>query len=182
MEEFNAQDVGELQCFIGTELPIAEDRIELSQHKLIDKMLMRFNLEECKGSPFPMEDRPDISEADAVIDVPYRELGTSDQKYIDECSQEITFADGDWVSDKTDCKSVSGTASFHWGNLVSWSSKKQPIVALSSAEAEYTSCSVAASDHLYLKGLLSEFVGKTMGVKCCLMVDNQEAIHIVKKL
>ncbi|KAJ8877794.1 hypothetical protein PR048_022251 [Dryococelus australis] len=45
-EEFNAKYVGELLCFIGTELTIAEDRIELSQHKLIDKMLKRFNLQD----------------------------------------------------------------------------------------------------------------------------------------
>ncbi|KAJ8898302.1 hypothetical protein PR048_003662 [Dryococelus australis] len=192
MDEFNAKDVGELQCFNGTELTIAEDRTELSQHKLIDKMLKRFNLQECKGSPSPKKDRSDFSEADDVIDVLYRELvgsltylsfsgpanlgiveriktiasDTSDkklvyQKYSDECSQVITFADADWGSDKTDRMSVSGMASFHCGNLVSWSSKKQPIVSLSSAEAEYTSCSMAASDLLYLQGLLSEFVGET---------------------
>ncbi|KAJ8890783.1 hypothetical protein PR048_010292 [Dryococelus australis] len=215
-EEFNAKDVGELQCFIGTDLTIAEDRIELSQHKLIDKMLKRFNLQECKGPPSPLEDRPDISKADAMIDVPYCELvnsltylsqvsrpdiafatsylslflehptwGTSDkklayQKCSHECSQVITFADADWGSDKTDRRSVSGMASFHLRNLVSWSSKKEPVVALSSAEAEYTSCSVAASDLLYLKGLLSEFVGETGGVTCCIMVNNQGAIQVIK--
>ncbi|KAJ8885555.1 hypothetical protein PR048_011753 [Dryococelus australis] len=212
-EEFYAKYLGELQCFIGIELMIAEDRIELSQHKLIDKMLKRLNLQECKGSRIPIEDRPGLSEADAMIDVPYCELvgsltylsqvsrpdvafatsylsrfldcgiyvkSTSDnklvyQKFPNECSQVITFADANWGNDKTDRKSVSGMASFHCGNLVFWSSKKQPIVALSSAEAD-----VAASDLLYLKELLSKFVGKTRGVKCCLMVDNQGAIHMIK--
>ncbi|KAJ8892947.1 hypothetical protein PR048_005528 [Dryococelus australis] len=56
-EEFNAKDVGELQCFIGAELTIEEKRIELSQLKLIDKMLKRFNPEEYKGSASPTEDR-----------------------------------------------------------------------------------------------------------------------------
>ncbi|KAJ8885233.1 hypothetical protein PR048_011429 [Dryococelus australis] len=73
-EEFNAKEVGESQFFIGIELTIAENRIELSQHKLIEKMLKKFNLEESKGSPFPMEDRPEISKADTMIDVSYREL------------------------------------------------------------------------------------------------------------
>ncbi|KAJ8869093.1 hypothetical protein PR048_030655 [Dryococelus australis] len=91
---------------------------------------------------------------------------TSDKKLVyqkcpDECPQEITFADAVWGSDKTDRKSVSGLASFHCCNLLSWSSKKLPIVAPSVAEAEYTLYSMAASDLLYLKGLLSEFVGET---------------------
>ncbi|KAJ8879740.1 hypothetical protein PR048_020348 [Dryococelus australis] len=84
-EEFNAKDVGELHCFIGIDQTIAEDRIELSHHKLIDNMLKRFNLQECNGSPSPMEDRPDISEADAMLDVPYREL-------FDSLAPNIAFA------------------------------------------------------------------------------------------
>ncbi|KAJ8891846.1 hypothetical protein PR048_004400 [Dryococelus australis] len=150
-------------CFIGTELTIAEDRIELSQHKLIDKMLKRFNLQECKRSPSPMEDRPDTGTSDKKLVY---------QKCLDECSRPITFTVADWGSDKTDRKSVSEMASSHCGNLVLWSSKRELIVVLISAEAEYTSCCVAASDLLYLKGLLSEFVGETGGLKCCLTVDS----------
>ncbi|KAJ8867604.1 hypothetical protein PR048_031406, partial [Dryococelus australis] len=176
-------------------------------------MLKRFNVQGCKGSPSPMEDRPDISEADDVIAVLYCELvgslmylsqvsrpdiafatsylsnfldrptryvkGTSDKRLVyqkcpDECSQMQTGG----VTRQT-ARVLSGMASFHCGNLVSWSSKKQPIVDLSSVEAEYTLCNMAASDPLYLKGLRSEFVGETGVVKCCLMVDNQGAIHMI---
>ncbi|XP_059060214.1 uncharacterized protein LOC131853364 [Achroia grisella] len=53
-------------------------------------------------------------------------------------SQDLTtFSDADWASDKIDRKSTSGCAVFYAGKLISWYSKKQASVALSTAEAEY---------------------------------------------
>lgn len=229
-KEFGAKDMGDLQCFIGTEISVEENRMEMCQQKLIKKILRRFNLQECKSSPTPMEDTVFFGDEREVVDVPYRELvgsltylsqmsrpditfatsylsrfldqptrllwnvakrvlryvsGTIGKKLVykkcpEESSRVITYADADWGGDKVDRKSVSGMASFHCGNLVSWGSKKQQVVALSSAEAEYTACSLAASELIYLKGLLSEFVQEDVEVTCCLMVDNQGAIHMMK--
>src|SRR6202166_5081447 len=47
------------------------------------------------------------------------------------------FCDADWASDTTDRKSISGYMITMAGGAVSWSSKKQTSVALSTAEAEY---------------------------------------------
>ena len=46
------------------------------------------------------------------------------------------YADADWASDKTDRKSVTGWIAKLNGDLISWSSKKQRTVALSTCEAE----------------------------------------------
>jgi len=46
----------------------------------------------------------------------------------------IGYTDADWARDLTDKKSTSGYFTFVGGNLVTWKSKKQNIVALSSAE------------------------------------------------
>jgi hypothetical protein len=46
----------------------------------------------------------------------------------------IGYTDADWARDLTDRKSTSGYFTFVGGNLVTWKSKKQNIVALSSAE------------------------------------------------
>ena len=51
----------------------------------------------------------------------------------------IGYSDADYVGCKVDRKSTSGTCQFLGDNLVSWSSKKQNSVALSTAEAEYVS-------------------------------------------
>ncbi|XP_070672530.1 uncharacterized mitochondrial protein AtMg00810-like [Malus domestica] len=47
------------------------------------------------------------------------------------------YIDADWAGNITDCQSISGYFTFVGGNLVNWQSKKQKVVALSSAEAEY---------------------------------------------
>jgi hypothetical protein len=47
------------------------------------------------------------------------------------------YTDSDYAGCKVDRKSISGTCQFLGRSLVSWSSKKQTSVALSTAEAEY---------------------------------------------
>jgi hypothetical protein len=49
----------------------------------------------------------------------------------------IGYFDADYVGCKIDRKSTSGTCQFLGRSLVSWASKKQNSVALSTAEAEY---------------------------------------------
>ena len=47
------------------------------------------------------------------------------------------FTKADWTGSVIDGKSTSGYSTQLWGNLVTWCSKKQFVVARSSAEAEY---------------------------------------------
>jgi hypothetical protein len=49
----------------------------------------------------------------------------------------IGYSDADWTGCKIDRKNTSGTCQFLGRSLVSWASKKQNSVALSTAEAEY---------------------------------------------
>ena len=48
----------------------------------------------------------------------------------------LGYSDSDWAG-KGDRRSTSGYLTFVGGNLVTWKSKKQKVVSLSSAEAEY---------------------------------------------
>ena len=48
------------------------------------------------------------------------------------------FIDADWAGSLVDRRSTSGYCTFVWGNLVTWRSKKQPIVTRSSAQAEFS--------------------------------------------
>lgn len=56
------------------------------------------------------------------------------------------YCDSDWASVPDDRRSTSGSFIFIGPNLVSWSSKMQPLVARSSAEAEYKSMAHTTSD------------------------------------
>jgi hypothetical protein len=49
----------------------------------------------------------------------------------------IGYSNADWAGCKIDRKSTSGTCQFLGRSLVSWASKKQNSIALSTAEAEY---------------------------------------------
>jgi hypothetical protein len=56
----------------------------------------------------------------------------------------IRYSDADYARCKIDRKSTSGTCQFLWRSLVSWTSKEQNSVALSTAEVDYI-----AAGHCY---------------------------------
>ena len=53
----------------------------------------------------------------------------------------ISYSDADWGSDLDERKSTSGYAFLLNNGASTWSSKKQPYIALSTMEAEYVACS-----------------------------------------
>nr|KYP33048.1 Retrovirus-related Pol polyprotein from transposon TNT 1-94 [Cajanus cajan] len=53
----------------------------------------------------------------------------------------IRYSDSDWCGDVDDQKSTTGYVFFMGNTAFTWLSKKQPIVALSTCEAEYVAAS-----------------------------------------
>eukprot|EP00253_Pinus_taeda_P014135 PITA_14135 len=71
-----------------------------------------------------------------------------------ECSDLIGYTDSDWARSVDDRKSTSGYV-FHMGSgAISWAFKKQPIVALSRAEAEYVAATTAARQAVWMRRML----------------------------
>ncbi|XP_068336409.1 uncharacterized protein [Pyrus communis] len=63
------------------------------------------------------------------------------------------------------------------GNLVTWKSKKQTVIARSSAEAEYRAMASTACELIWLKGILCD-LGFPATLPMSLFCDNQAAMHI----
>lgn len=70
--------------------------------------------------------------------------------------QLLGFCDVDWASNPDDRRSISGVCVYFGPNVVSWWSKKQQLVARSSAEAEYRSMAQLAVELLWIQSLLRE--------------------------
>ena len=88
----------------------------------------------------------------------------------------VGFSDADWAG-SCDRRSTTGYCTFVGGNLTTWKSKKQNVVARSSAEAEYRAMAATASELTWLKQLL-----KDMGIEnnqpMRMYCDNNSARHI----
>jgi transposase InsO family protein len=89
----------------------------------------------------------------------------------------IGYVDADWAGDKTDRKSTSGYL-FQLGKAtISWTSKKQESVALSSTEAEYIAAATASQEMIWLRQLLSDLQVPIIG-PTVMYEDNQGCIKL----
>ena len=92
----------------------------------------------------------------------------------------IGHCDSDWGS-SSDRRSITGYCYqlTEDGPLISWKSKKQAIVALSSCEAEYVAMTAAMQEGNFLRQLFSD-IPNSDKQPIALNVDNQGAIALAK--
>ncbi len=65
------------------------------------------------------------------------------------------------------------------GGAISWSAKKQSIIALSTAEAEYIAATHAAKEVLWIRTLISN-ITQPLTLPTILYCDNQASIALMK--
>ena len=87
------------------------------------------------------------------------------------------FTDTDWAGSPSDRRSTTGYCTFLGGNLVTWKSKKQTVVARSSAEIEYRAMAHTSSELTWIQHFLQE-IGFLVSTPIPLYCDNQAAVHI----
>lgn len=100
------------------------------------------------------------------------------------CNKEmglVGYSDADWAGDLNDRKSTSGYIFQISGAAVSWRSKKQTCVALSTTEAEYMALASALQEAVWMRQLISDIHGQTKLTKPTQVYeDNQSAICMAK--
>ncbi|PIL25727.1 hypothetical protein GSI_11477 [Ganoderma sinense ZZ0214-1] len=92
-----------------------------------------------------------------------------------------SFSDADWGSSMEHRHSISGYVFTLDGGAISWSSKKQNVVALSSTEAEYIALTHATKEAIWLRYVLADVLHPELSsfpVRLC--SDNRSAIALAK--
>ena len=88
------------------------------------------------------------------------------------------YTDSDWAN-SIDRKSISGMTIYHDGNLVSWSSRKQRCITLSTCESELVALCDGLKERIWLQKLLLELGLKYTVTLCC---DNQSTIRVSEQI
>ncbi|XP_060188506.1 uncharacterized mitochondrial protein AtMg00810-like [Lycium barbarum] len=101
--------------------------------------------------------------------------------FFNDCSDLslAAYCDSDWAACPDPRRSVSGFCVLLGNSLISWKAKKQHVVSLSSAKAEYRAMSKVVAELTWLVRLLSDF-GIAISAPIPVFCDNQAAIHIAK--
>ncbi|KAJ4723417.1 Retrovirus-related Pol polyprotein from transposon TNT 1-94 [Melia azedarach] len=108
--------------------------------------------------------------------------GTIDLGLLYKKNQEnkiVGYCDADYAGCRDTRRSTTGYV-FNFGSTaVSWSSKRQPTVSLSTTEAEYRASAMAAQESTWLMQLMKDLhqpIGKVVELFC----DNQSAIRLAE--
>ncbi|XP_043710300.1 uncharacterized mitochondrial protein AtMg00810-like [Telopea speciosissima] len=140
--------------------------IFLSQAKYGKEMLKKFNMEDCKPVSTPMMTSCKLSKDDyspTVDHKMYRSMVGSllyliasgpDILQAMKGFELIAYSNADWVGCVDDRKSTNGVAFYLRESLVTWHSKKQDSISLSTAEAEYMAATSCCTQILWMIQML----------------------------
>lgn len=95
----------------------------------------------------------------------------------------IAYTDSDYAGDLDDRRNTSGYVFFLAGGAISWSSKKQPVVTLSTTEAEFIVVASCATQCIWLRRILEQmgWLGSIQGATT-MFCDNVSTIKLSRNL
>ncbi|KAH9678769.1 hypothetical protein KPL71_025858 [Citrus sinensis] len=193
MEIFEMTDLGLMAFFLGMEIKQNENEVFICQKKYAREILKKFKLEECKEMSTPMNSKEKLCKEDGTekVDQAYFRSLIGCLMYLTATRPDILNAvsilsrfmhcASEWhlKAAKRVLRYVKGTCyCFTLGSGVfSWSSKKQEIVAQSTAEAKFVAATAAVNQALWLRKILID-LNLEHEESTEILVDNQAAIAI----
>ncbi|GJV58461.1 putative RNA-directed DNA polymerase [Tanacetum coccineum] len=163
--------------FIG--IQIFRDRgakkLHISQEQYIEKMLCRFNMDKAKVVSSPLTTNFKLTDKDCPSSK--KNIKKMDRVPYASAVGSLMYA---MVCTRPDLAHAVGVVSRFLSNpgAVSWQSRLQKCVALSTTEAEYMAATEACKELLWLKRFLQELGFKQQ--RYAVLCDNQSAIHLAK--
>ena len=94
--------------------------------------------------------------------------------------QLIGYADADWGNNVIDRKSNSGYLLKYLGAPITWASRKQSLVSLSSTEAEYIALTECVQEALWVRRILDDF-NQDIEQPIVIFEDNQSCVKMLQK-
>nr|GEV87406.1 NB-ARC domains-containing protein [Tanacetum cinerariifolium] len=185
--ELKMTDIGIMSYYRGIEVKQTDDRIFICQERYAKEILKRFDMDKCNPVGTPIEHKSFYERAydktfEDCEEDPSLYQGIIDYGMCYSTSEDfmlVGYSDSDWAGSKDDGKSTSGFLFFLGNNTFTWSSKKQPIVTLSSCEAEYIAATSCVCHANWLKSMLKELHMEQEDATE-IYVDNKSTIDLAK--
>ncbi|KAG8472383.1 hypothetical protein CXB51_035319 [Gossypium anomalum] len=198
MDMFEMSDLGLMTYFLGMEVHQIEGKIFLGQRTFALKVLSKFSMKNCKPTSTPIAVGMKLSsqgDHEPVNESTYRSLhfqaakrvlryikGTLDYGVLFNKAETLKlkgYTDSDWAGSSDDMKSTSGYAFTLGSTMFCWSSRKQSMVAQSTAEAEYAAAANAVNQAIWLRKILADlnlYQSEATEIFC----DNKSTVAIAK--
>ncbi|GKC98582.1 ribonuclease H-like domain-containing protein [Tanacetum coccineum] len=182
---------GDLSETVYMHQPLGFRDSDHPDYKYALEILERAGMVHCNSSRTPVDTESKLSDIGDVVSnlTLYRSLAGSLQ-YLTFTRPDISYAlfsssttdlvaysDADWAGCPTTWRSTSDYCIFLGNNLLSWSSKRQPMISRSSAEAEYRGVANAVAETCWLRNLLRELYSP-LSSATLVYYDNVHVLHV----
>ncbi|KAG6473560.1 hypothetical protein ZIOFF_067477 [Zingiber officinale] len=178
IRQFEMMDLGLMSFFLGIEVTQSDRGIFISKRKYMGDILKKFKMDSVNSIMTLAEERLRLTKDGngGVVNSTYFKSLVGSLRFLTSTRPDINFSVGlicrfmenlrqshlqaanrilsDWAGDTVERKSTSGYAFFIGSSVFFWSSKKQSVIALSTAEAEYIPTSNCATQAIWLRRML----------------------------
>ncbi|GKA10688.1 putative RNA-directed DNA polymerase [Tanacetum coccineum] len=152
MKSFDMTDLGIMRYFLGIEVSQGNGGNFICQRRYATEVLKRFGMFECKAVKTPIAVGMELNKDESGVTKLRYIKGTLEYgvMYQARMGGLIGYTDSDYARDTDDRRSTSGYVFMLSNGAVSWLSKKQPIVTLSTTEAEFVAAAGCSSQAIWL--------------------------------